>query len=98
MSPLNPSVKLYRETECRHGYVGGHPITEWNELRQRDDLLDCNGGSREEVIIDYAEAFSTWWRHDHILNDQERLVIAIDAAFKSAGFTKKFTSEESATE
>ncbi len=46
MSSLDPSVKLYRETPCEHGYVDGHgPYV-------GDDLIGCLGGSREEVTIE----------------------------------------------
>ena len=88
MSSLNPSGTLYRETPCEHGDI-------WNPHGIASGVIldkTCPGGSREEVVIDYVEAFSTWWRHDHIQNDQERLVIAIDAALKNAGFTRKFAS------
>ncbi len=88
MSSLDPSTKLYRETPCEHGELIPHPTL-------IHDVDDCPGGSREEVTIDYeaAEAIMLnlrpWdagaedWAHE-----------IVDAAFKSAGFTKTFTSEK----
>ena len=104
MSPLDPSVKLYRETPCEHGYVDGHgPYV-------GDDLIGCLGGSREEVTIDYEAAARfysdevgrrsgstlTW----EAMYEEEQVDFirvstgAVDAALKSAGFTKTFTSEK----
>ena len=68
-------MTLYRETPCEHGIFDDDP----DQLVQ-EHFQDCPGGSRKEVTIDYAAAFQTWWRHDHIQNDQRRLVIAIDTA------------------
>ncbi len=87
MSSLYPSVKLYRETPCEHGYVDGHgPYV-------GDDLIGCLGGSREEVTIDYAAAWAVMRAAG--CSPKDGLVPAVlDAAFKSAGFTKTFTSEK----
>ena len=75
-------MTLYRETPCQHGQQRAHMYGEESgkEFSVGENMLRCTEFSCEEVSVDYAIAFQTWWRHDHILNDQERLVIAIDAA------------------
>ncbi len=112
MSPLDPSVKLYRETPCEHGLFGGQHTYPDPEARRYATIL-CNGGSREEVVIDelLGEAVTTdgghhkQWYLERVavqlgveLPDHEPGNCSMIAALKSAGFTKTFTSEESSTE
>ncbi len=101
MSSLDPSVKLYRESPCQHDLIESH--------KQASDGMWCPGGSREEVVIDY-EAAARVWLGDELFDGLQEidgewdkaLVHAVehlitpmfDAAFKSAGFTKTFTSEK----
>ncbi len=100
MSPLDP--RLYRETPCQHDLIESH--------KQASDGMWCPGGSREEVVIDYEAAARfysdevgrrsgstlTW----EAMYEEEQVDFirvstgAVDAALKSAGFTKTFTSEK----
>ncbi len=98
MYSLDPFVKLYRETACvEHGRTSGHLGFTSSPM----DYRWCPGGSRQEVVIDYEAAVA--------ITNQLRLIVsgdewddlihditkeAVDAALKSAGFTKTFTSEK----
>lgn len=88
MSSLDPSTKLYRETPCEHDLIESH--------KQASDGMWCPGGSREEVTIDYEAAAATIRLSN--LDSRQMARAAVDAALKSAGFTKKFASGESSTE
>jgi len=100
MSSLDPSSKLYRETLCEHDKIDWHYYPAYH-----DETMKCLGGSREEVTIDYEAAqermdvllgyFNPDVRVGEIHIEANPIV---DAAFKSAGFTKKFASGESPTE
>ena len=95
MSSLDPFTKLYRETTpCEHGLTNGHLVvadSPWGW---------CRGVLREEVVIDYEAAaglLSTLDDIPSLAHPEEVLPFAIqvvDAALKSAGFTKTFTSEK----
>ena len=56
-------------------------------------LTGSQGDAKDEVMLDiiletarkyanpdYAAMFTAWWKNDHILNEQERLTLAFDAA------------------
>ncbi len=93
MSSLDPSVKLYRETLCKHGWPDAHSM--------HGIPVGCPGGSREEVVIDYEAALDVWLNTSvrEIEQVDGRVALglmkaAVDAALKSAGFTKTFTSEK----
>ncbi len=110
MSSLDPSVKLYRETPCEHDLMESHTAITGQGIGERPIIsLHCPGGTREEVVIDY-EAAARVWLGDELFDGLQEidgewdkaLVHAVkhlvtpmfDAALKSAGFTKTFTSEK----
>jgi hypothetical protein len=87
---------------CEHvGY------SEYNQMEHTMEKCRCPGGVREEVVIDYELAVASvrglmkvWEIFGPLdaeqLREHTRLIVV--AALKSAGFTKKFASEEPSTE
>ncbi len=100
MSSSDPFVKLYRETSCEHGQTTRHLVVVGAVL----DATWCRSVVREEVTIDYEAAEERFIAARALIpalsmSDTRALAESIvDAALKSAGFTKKFASGESPTE
>ena len=93
MSSLNPISTLYRETPCE---VCGEPVGEHDG--PVTDSCEGSGGSREEVTIDYEAALRLLESDAGENLPSGWAVAVVDAALKSAGFTKKFASGEPPTE
>ena len=70
-------MTLYRETPCEHGKVRLHELTGMHRLVARDEGRPtvCPGGSREEVVVDYAAAL-------------EQLVIGTDGEYGNRDWAK----------
>ena len=98
MSSLNPSTKLYRETPC----MGCGELHLYEPaFSSHGEYCEKDGGSREEVTIDYEAAARLGVVWVDLTEKQKVARIAyvtptIDTALKSAGFTMTFASEKGA--
>lgn len=57
------TTRYYEERECEHGDIEPHGVGVNARIAGR---IDCPGGQRRELVIDYAEAWKTLQGRDEL--------------------------------